>query len=221
MIIDPYAWSRHRIESITHVASDTVAVGFKRPPGYQFRAGQYAVVRITNNDGGSYMRQYSFSSAPDEDRLELLIQHEPNGAASTWFYETARIDDEVELSQPLGNFTLDRKLDRPIVLIAGRVGIAPFVSMMRDAHGHRLSVLYSVRTRNQVCFPELLERHGATIVQTDVSPRISHTFLKNFITDRPIVYVCGSKQFVDSMTSALHTLRVPPGDIKRELFTLQ
>lgn len=220
MIIDPYTWSRHRIETIAHVTSDTVAINLKRPVGYSFRAGQYAVVRITKTTGESYIRQYSFSSAPVDDTLELLIQHEPDGVVSNWFFDEAKPGDSLELSQPLGSFTLNKSSKRHTLLIAGRVGIAPFVSMMRSGHKN-LSVLYSVKSSDQICFPELLKQHSVTIVQTDISPRISKTFLSNLLADKPVVYISGSKQFVDSITLALTELGTVAEDIKRELFTLQ
>lgn len=221
MIIDPYTWSRHQIETITRVTNDTVAVGFKRPTSYHFRAGQYAVVRATMPNGTQLIRQYSFSSAPDDESLELLIQKEPEGIVSSWFFETAVYGDEVELSQPLGNFTLEKTDSRPLLLIAGRIGVAPFISMMRDKKRRKLSVLYSVRNADQVCFPELLEQFRATIIQTDTSPRISAKFLEKLVQDNSTVYICGSKQFVDSMSFLLTGLNISPNDIKRELFTLQ
>lgn len=222
MIIDPYLWHRCRIQDIARTASDTVTVRLQRPAGYQFRAGQYAVVRVTTSDGKSYMRQYSFSSAPADENLELLVQHEPSGAATTWFCDTAAPGDTLEISQPFGNFTLESvSRKRPVLLIAGRVGIAPFISMLRDKKHCKLSVLYSVRTDAQICFPELLKQNRATIIRTETSPRISTIFLKKMIADRPLVYVCGSKQFVDSMAAMLYELDIPPEDVKRELFTLQ
>lgn len=222
MIIDPYLWHHCRIEAISRIASDTVSVRLQRPNGYQFRAGQYAVIRVTTADGKSYMRQYSFSSAPADEDLELLVQHEPSGVVTTWFCDTAKPGDTLELSQSFGNFTLEAAPhNRPVLLIAGRIGIAPFISMLRDKKHRKVSVLYSVRTEAQVCFPELLEGYRATIVRTETSPRISTIFLKKMIADSPLVYVCGSKQFVDSITAALYELGVPLEDVKRELFTLQ
>ena len=85
MIIDPYTWHEFVIEEKIEAASDTVAVRFKRPAGYQFRAGQYAIVRVKTDEDRQLIRQYSFTSAPDDDTLELLVQREPSGIVSNWF----------------------------------------------------------------------------------------------------------------------------------------
>src|SRR5690349_7642087 len=107
MIIDPYTWHQLAIEEKISAASETVAIRFRRPAGYQFRAGQYAIVRISIAEGRQLIRQYSFTSAPDDDLLELLVQREPSGIVSNWFYSEAEPGDTVELSQPFGGFTLE------------------------------------------------------------------------------------------------------------------
>lgn len=221
MIIDPYTWHRLTIDTITHITGDTVAIGLRRPAGYVFRAGQYCVVRITTTDKKQFIRQYSFTSSPDDPSLELLIQREPGGEVSQWFHDRAQFGDTIEISQPLGSFTLDPKSKQPVLLIAGRIGIAPYISMLRDKHRRDISVLYSVRSIDQVCFPELLETFQTTIISTDISPRINTKTLAPLLTPQPVVYICGSKQFVDAMCELLSAVGVKPVDIHRELFTLQ
>lgn len=221
MIIDPYTWHRFVIEEKLAVASDTVAVHFKRPAGYLFRAGQYAIVRITTPDGRQLIRQYSFSSSPDDELLELLIQRETEGVVSNWFYGDAQAGDEIEISQPFGGFTLESTGKRPALLIAGRVGIAPFLSMLRERRKRNISVLYSVRTDDQLCFPDLLEEFHVQIVVTASSPRIDRTMLQPLLDKKPFVYICGSKQFVDAITAYLLECGMSQEDIRRELFTLQ
>lgn len=221
MIIDPYTWQHFVIEDKVRAASDTIAIRFKRPAGYVFRAGQYAIVRTTVGEGRQLIRQYSFSSAPEDEMIELLIQREPSGEVSNWFFDEAKLGDTIELSQPFGGFTLDPSETRPVLMIAGRVGIAPFLSMLREGHKRSITLLYSVRSENQLCFPGLLERFDSNIIVTERSPRIDKTLLAPMLEKRPQVYICGSKQFVDAIASYLHSNGVSDKDIRRELFTLQ
>jgi len=221
MIIDPYTWQRFVIEDKLVVASDTVAVRFKRPAGYVFRAGQYAVVRATTNEDKQLLRQYSFSSAPQDEMVELLIQREPEGEVSNWFYDDAKPGDEIEMSQPFGGFTIEQTGARPVLLIAGRVGIAPYLSMLREGKKRALSLLYSVRSDDQICFPDLIKQFDTTVVVTARSARIDKAMLVPMLEKQPLAYVCGSKQFVDAIAGYLHANGIPNEDIRRELFTLQ
>ena len=172
-------------------------------------------------DGRQLIRQYSFTSAPADDMLELLIQREPNGAVSNWFYDEAKPGDIVELSQPFGSFTLEPVGVRPVLLIAGRVGIAPFISMLREQQRKDLSLLYSVRTEDQVCFPDLLAQHDTKTIITAHKPRIDQTLLGPLLENKPLVYLCGSKQFVDAVMRYVLENGTPEHDVRRELFTLQ
>lgn len=218
MIIDPYAWRTFTITEKKLVAEDTVAIRFTKPEDYVFRAGQYAVVRVTIGPR-QLIRQYSFASSPESKTLELLVQKEVGGEVSSWLCDVAEANDTIELSQPFGNF-MPEQSKRPLLFIAGRVGIAPCMSLIRE-HRHTPRVLYSVRTRHQVCYAEELHAVDTTIISTDRSPRISQETLLPLLTDSPLVFVCGSKQFVDAMTLLLNKSGVDPKDIRRELFTLQ
>ena len=223
MIIDPYTWHRVKIATVMTVATDTVAIRMPRPDGYTFRAGQYAVVR-TVIENTPLIRQYSFSSNPDDDMFELLVQCEPGGTVSNWFYTSAKPGDEIKLSQPFGNFTWDNE-PGPILLIAGRIGIAPFVSMLRHHQKVRsrapVSILYSVRDAKQICEKDLLDSYETTYLITGSGQRLSKELLQVHLGKNPTVYLCGSKQFVDALNTLLLSLQVSQDRIRRELFTLQ
>lgn len=222
MIIDPYQWQQVRIQEITSASADTLRLSLTRPAGYRFKAGQYTVVRFKPN-GRTIMRQYSFSSAPDDDRLECTIQREPGGEASEWLFRHAGAGDNIEISQPFGHFVWNRHTRRPILFIAGRIGIAPFMSMIRDHAGKKkqhIRVLYSVYTEQQVCFREELQPLETQIIVTGKNERIDPTVIAPLVRDHPIVYICGSRRFVEGMQLHLASLDVPPQDIRRELFTL-
>ena len=223
MIIDPYAWHRLPIQHLALVAEDTLSVRVARPKAYRYSAGQYAVVKAPVN-GMPLLRQYSFASAPDNDFLEFLIQREPGGAVSNWFHDVAKLGEYIEISQPLGSFTAPTD-SRALILIAGRIGVAPFISIIRDhlssQNSRSLTLLYSARGNEQFCYPELYESIPSILFDTKSSERISTTLLKTHITGHPWVYICGSKQFAEGIQLMLIEAGLPPEYIKRELFTLQ
>ncbi|HEX8390124.1 MAG TPA: FAD-binding oxidoreductase [Candidatus Saccharimonadales bacterium] len=221
MIIDPYMWTRLPIVGLEAVTAETLAVHLRRPSGYSFVPGQYAIVRVIVPSGERLIRQYSFISAPQDDDLSLLIQREPGGTVSGWFHSTARVGAIIELSQPLGSFTLTQVRHRPVVLVAGKVGIAPFLSMLRATPHRRAKLIYSVRQREQIVFAEEVATYDTTVIMTDVTPRIDATILTPLTVDQPVWYICGSKQFVDAICLLLSRLNVPSANVRRELFTLQ
>ena len=218
MIIEPYRWHQTRIQQIDIVSANTITVRIARPEGYTFSAGQYAITRTYVRPDKFLVRQYSFSSPPDADWLEFTVQKETGGEVTTWLHEHARIGDMMEVSQSYGHFTFER-IDRPLLFIAGRVGIAPFMSYLRGSHSSPIHILYSVETNDQICFWDEIQDITTTIV-TSEQPRIDRDLLATYVQNQPVVYICGSRLFSEAMQAHLASLGVPPEDIRRELFTL-
>ena len=221
MIIDPYRWTPAKIIAIQPVAADTVAVHVERPAGFSFKAGQYSVVKTTLRNGEQRIRQYSYSSDPKViEHLEMLIQKETGGEVSGWFCKEAKVGDEIEISQALGGFVLN-DLERPTILIAGKVGVAPFFSMLREGAHPALSLIYNVRNIKQACYETELQQYNSAVLETSKNGHMSQSSLRPFLQNKPVFYICGSKQFVDAVTEMLLAIGVPMTDMYRELFTLQ
>lgn len=59
------------------VADNTVAVHFAKPPGFEFRAGQYVDLVLTSppfHDLWGDLRTFTIASAPFEDHLEFVMR---------------------------------------------------------------------------------------------------------------------------------------------------
>lgn len=111
-----------------------------------FRPGQYVTLALTGRDGRLVKRPYSVLSAPHEDELELFVECVEGGALTPCLFELPVGADIGVRSRAAGVFALDE--DRTHHVMACTVtGIAPFLSMLRDARhrgvtGHRFLVVY-------------------------------------------------------------------------------
>ncbi|HUH89920.1 MAG TPA: 2Fe-2S iron-sulfur cluster-binding protein, partial [Lysobacter sp.] len=90
-----------------------------------FLPGQYVNIAVP---GSEQTRSYSFSSAPGARRLSFLVKQVPGGLMTGYLTEAA-IGQTLSLSGPLGSFYL-REVKRPLLLLAGGTGLAPFLSML-------------------------------------------------------------------------------------------
>lgn len=223
MIIDPYVWYKTPILAITHIATDTVAITVAKPDDYSYAAGQYALIQISSDPTEKFIRQYSFSSEPNSPRLEFIIRKLPGGKVSSWLHDRAKIGDMISITKPYGRF---EKTPTALhhVLVAGGVGIAPFLSMLRD-NPSNTSLLYSERSQDKVITDsELTSLLGDNyhLVLTQETDRINATHFRNLLGDGYTYYLCGSKQFIDSIERHLtDTIGVTREKIVREAFTLQ
>ena len=105
-----------------------------------YRPGQYLTVRLTiPGVERPVVRSYSLSDVPRPDRYRLTIKRigpRPDaprvaGLVSTYFHDRLAVGDRIEAKAPAGLFTLEPEhADRPVVLIAGGIGITPLLSML-------------------------------------------------------------------------------------------
>lgn len=105
-------------------------------PLASFEPGQYISFQIAiPGEEYTHMRQYSLSDAPGQGHYRISVKREdssdkPEGKASTYLHRQVKEGDTLLVSAPAGEFTLDRKSDRPVVLIGGGVGLTPLISML-------------------------------------------------------------------------------------------
>ncbi len=150
------------VREATLVRRDTVAEGtmafyFSRPSGFQHRAGQSLLMTLvdppqTDSEGDS--RNFTIASAPHE--AELMIATRMRDTAFKRVLKAAPIGTTVRLDGPNGEMVLHDDPARPAVLLAGGIGITPFLSIARDAAHqrlpHRLCLFYSNRRPEDAAF---------------------------------------------------------------------
>ncbi|SPL71587.1 benzoate 1,2-dioxygenase electron transfer component BenC [Acinetobacter stercoris] len=96
-------------------------------PDIHFLAGQYVNVGIP---GCEETRSYSFSSKPGNRLTGFVVRNVPNGKMSDFLSKTAKAGDKMSFTGPFGSFYL-RDVTRPVLMLAGGTGIAPFMSMLQ------------------------------------------------------------------------------------------
>jgi ferredoxin-NADP reductase len=212
-------------------------------PGWEgHKAGQHVDVRLTAEDGYQAQRSYSIASAPEDGRLELVVERLDDGEVSPYLTDELRVGDRLELRGPIGGwFTWEAKQGGPLLLVAGGSGIAPLMAMIRHraaAHSDApVRLLYSSRSREETIYAEELESlaagglgalevfHTLTRSQpvgwTGYSRRIDREILEEVAPtpeQRPLVFVCGPTPLVETVATALVELGHELGRVKTERF---
>jgi ferredoxin-NADP reductase len=214
---------------------DIKTIRFRRPDGFDFEAGQFVAVR-TRIDGKEVSRCYSVSSAPDvRGYFEISIKRQ--GLVSSALHATARPGALIAVRSPSGAFKYPSSDDRPIVLLAGGVGITPLISMLRHAvhaePSRPVTLLYSARSDADFAFREelaaLARRHPQVAVHlacsksqsADVYPgRLDADLIRATVADvaHAIYLICGPSRMIDDMKTLLASLGVPAPQIRSEVF---
>lgn len=197
-----------------------------------FLPGQYVNIDVP---GSGQNRSYSFSSAPGEQRLGFLIKRIPDGVMSGWL-AGAKPGDRLDLTGPLGSFYL-RDVKRPLLLLAGGTGLAPFLSMLevlaRSGSAQEIHLIYGVTRDLDLVLVDQIEAYADrlsnfTFTTVVAEPASGHP-RKGWVTQHmPTevlrggdvdVYLCGPPPMVDAVRRHFDETGVTPASFHYEKFT--
>lgn len=205
--------------------------------GLPFRGGQFAWLTLGDNPFSLEQHPFSIASSAEEPgRLEFAIKELGD---FTRTIGSVRAGTRAFVEGPYGTFALPEDPATPLVLLAGGIGIAPMMSMLRTlaARGDRRPVLlvHASATLGTAAYAEELEHLAGKLelrlVRVLENPPADWTGERGFIA-RPLlerllparrtnpaqIFICGP---VPMMRAALHALRelgVPRQHIACERF---
>ena len=209
-----------------------------RPEGFTFAAGQFLTVRV-QVDGHSHARCYSISSSPSAaGYLEISVRRQ--GLVSGALHANYPVGSVLFVKPPAGRFTYPSRDPRPLVLVAGGVGITPCISMLRHAVEtdpfRRVTLLYSVRSERAFPFQqelaEIARLHSQVRVEVTVTRAEGPTSYRVGRLDEPMIrqtvdspanslcYLCGPTPMVETARAALLASGVPTPQIHDEVFLM-
>lgn len=209
-------------------------------------AGQYLPISVDVPGHGALLRTYTIS-AYEAGRYRLSIKRErlsgrPSGRVSNHIHDNWAAGDLISAGVPQGQFVLDKSSSRPIVLLAGGIGITPLLAMLREQaireaarkvvliaamrhqhdHPFRSEVVnlarrmpnLTVHVRYSVRLPGI-EGGAAPDSYGLVDEALLHDVVRSPDAD---VYLCGPASFMNALDQALAAFGVPDERIRYESF---
>lgn len=231
------------IFSVTPIADQTVEVVIKVPIDFDFRAGQYIWLMIPElkyPDLRGNTRMFSIVSSPtDKGKLSIIFRISESGFKKT-LIEMAP-GTEIVFSGPYGPLKLPEDNSTPIVFVAGGVGIAPLLSMIRfsseTASGHHITLIYANTNEAKTAYLnelEQIEKSNPNFKLVKVFGQLEAKSLEQFISPQTTWFVIGPRAFVESAGNILiqkkvaseniffeefHPLAAPESEFEKELKT--
>ena len=216
---------------------------FEKPDGFEYRAGQSVDLSLVNppeTDAEGATRAFTLSSSPDDAYLAITTRM--RDTAFKRVLKSLSPGAALTLEGPFGELTLPEKTDRPVVFLAGGIGITPFYSMARYAAAHALphgiTLFYSNRRPEDAAYlDELLALPGqnprftciGTMTDLEKSTRtwsgaqgyIDQAMLAKYgaLDGNPVFYLAGPAGMVAALRKTLNESGVSNDDIRTEEFT--
>jgi predicted ferric reductase len=230
----------YRVAAVRQVALKTWAVAVEptRGQAMDFHAGQFAWVTLDRSPFAITEHPFSISSCPAErPRIEFTVKEIGD---FTKDIGTIPVGARAFLDGPHGNLTLAGRKAAGLVFVAGGVGLAPIMSMLRQLRAERdprpMILVYGNRSAEQILYGEELEA-----MARDLDLRVHHVLsepppgwsgvvgqldgavlgrLLSFEGRRDwLFFVCGSAPMIDSVEADLGRLDIPVGRIVSEKFS--
>lgn len=225
------------------IADGTMAFYFKRPEGFDFRAGQHAEWTLLNppeTDSEGNSRMFSLVSTPSEQQLTIATRM--RDTAFKRVLGRMDIGDMLQVVNPHGSFTLHNDAAKPALFLIGGIGITPVMSIIKDATEknlpHKIYLFYSNRRMEDAAFFQELKDLAVknshftfipTMTQPDKSSQgwsgetgyINRSMIEKYVPDlqTAIYYLSGPPNMVAPMRKLLNEADVDDDNIKTEEFS--
>ncbi len=236
-----------KIVDITHETSDAVTLHFEHPEkqSINYKPGQFLTL-IIPIEGKKERRSYSLSSTPHESpRLAVTIKRVAGGKVSNYLIDNARVGQEMEVMEPLGNFciTCDAAQTRNVILLGAGSGITPLMSILKgvlhEEPASKVTLLYGNRDENSVIFKAQLEQlraenpdrlqiiyiYSQPKQACDYRGRMNQSVIIKILErlqltkiNDGVYFMCGPEGMMDEARKALQVLHVPADRVFRESF---
>lgn len=207
-----------KIRSIEPVTHDVLAIRVDRPLEYTFTPGQATEVAINKDGWREEKRPFTFTSLPEDDRLEFTIKTYPAHKGVTNELRSLKPGDELIIHDVWGAIAYKGEG----TFIAGGAGITPFLAILRELDtrqqlaGNRL--LFANKTREDIICKEELEKllgdRFINILSDENLPGYAHgmitqQFLKeNAVPGGKKFYVCGPPPMMKAIQGFLENMGV-------------
>lgn len=229
-----------KIKDKKEVAEGTLQVSFQLPQDVQFKAGQYMFVTLINppyTDEKGNRRQFSINNSPNQKNILTMTTRLTDSAVKRSLKELP-IGTEVGIGPIAGVFTLPEDISKPLVLIAGGIGITPFMSMLsyikEEKLSYKITLLYSNRNQASTAYLKELQELATLIPNfkliltmtedngwTGERRKIDSHFIKEYFpnVNDNLYMVVGPPMMVEAIEKALLEAGVKSENIKKENFT--
>lgn len=164
--------------SFDHAADEAPGIRtfyFRPSQPFHYIAGQFVELTLNHDkpDNRGSKRWFTLSSAPAESLLSITTRRSAKKGSSfkaaLWALQP---NSRLHMSQPMGDFVLPKDPSRPLIFIAGGIGVTPFNSIFKqlaaDRQRRSIRFFYGVRSENEIIFQTSFARaniHATIIVK--------------------------------------------------------
>ena len=216
-----------RVTDVVEVNDLVKRFRFERTDGElmpTFSGGAHTVVEMDDN-GTRRLNPYSLMSSPtDRSAYTISVRRDDEGRGGSLFlHNHVKTGMEMVISNPVNLFSLDLR-GRKHVMIAGGIGITPFLSQIKQlsaANQGNFELHYAVRTPALGSYVDELTSQFPNNVHVYYDDQNQVIDLEGLLSGQPLgthIYVCGPKGMIDWVLAQANAAGWPENCVHYEEF---
>ncbi len=193
----------HREDLTEHIST----YSFVKPTSYYYIAGQFIELKLPHQaDDRGEKRWFTLSSAPHDEYLSITTKHSLPSSSFKKTLHDLKSGDLVGISEPMGDFVLPRDTTKPLLFVAGGIGITPFLSILSEvAHQGKtrdITLIYSATNKTEFIHRKLLQEQCTANFTTErITPDSVRAIASKLSS--PTVYMSGPEPMIESLYQSL------------------
>lgn len=185
----------------------------------EYQAGQYVDVHF-----GGESRTFTLTTIPSDTELRFACKVPIPCSSFKSNLMALQAGDQVRISEAMGDMVLPRAANRPLLFIAGGLGIVSFVPLLQQCQekklAHEVSLLWTLRSESDKLPYNILDTFSFANATEFVSPnRLRMEEVLQHITPETDVYISGSEAFADYFVHELRKAGIPDTRLFFDYFT--
>lgn len=196
----------------------TYGFTFKPSRSIAHIAGQYMEFTLpaVGLDSRGNRRTFTIASPPSDELIRIGVKfYEPSSQFKTKLM-SLQTGDKLTGGHVAGDFVLPDKASDPVILIAGGIGITPFIAMIQEILANKtdnpVDLYYFVRDKSEIAYKDILNsalKHGIKVhLKIGPEARLTSEDIEKHDAAKARFYISGPPGLVNAYQAQLKSMHV-------------